>query len=362
MINPRDIFHLTLLFLFIASAVMMVIFYLRARKLIVADFKKQLEYQYETLFTADVFNSENVIDEGKYSSNIKTSFIYKILFNQKRVKREVLLSLLTRMHRNLSGSTGEKISKLYYQLGFINHSYRKLKSRFWEVKIKGIRELTEMNITDAIKNIMPFINDPNVVLRTEAQMAVIRLSPVNDISFLNNFTASLSTWEQIHILSAILEKNLDMAPDFAHFLKSQNKSLVLFAIKMTDHLKQQKAIPDLKELLKDNDPEVRNCVIHALANLDATEAVSDILVLYSAEEKNTQLEIIRAIGKIGSSENEMDFLENQLNNPDHEISLSASYALKTSGSSGKLLLRKIKHNSNGKLAAIIEHSLDERII
>ena len=363
MLTPHEIIYLTLFFVLTALGVVAVIFYLRARNLILHNFKSQLEGQYKSMLTEDIFsNTQKIIDTTKYFGLIKASFVFKIFFKLKAAKREVLLGLLAGMHKNLSGEPGDKIKLMYNQLGFINDSYKKLHSRFWEVKITGIRELTEMNVTEAKEEIMPFINDKNVVLRTEAQMAIIRLSPVSDISFLNHLTSDLSTWEQIHILSTILEKDPGLAPDFTQLLLFPNKTIVLFAIKMVDHLREQKGTPVLIELLRNEDPEIRNCAIHALANLDVLESVPILLEIYNEENKENQLEIIRAVGKLGSHAGEIGFLQEELYNSDHEISLAASYALKATGSNGKLLLRKIKKESNDKIAAVIEHSLDERII
>ena len=94
------------------------------------------------------------------------------------LNRQVLIDQIIDVMINLKGEIKQKAKDLYLSLGLKKDSMVKARSRKWHLKIKGYRELAFMDIRDANEHIIRSLESNNEILRMEAQIALVRLSPL----------------------------------------------------------------------------------------------------------------------------------------------------------------------------------------
>jgi energy-coupling factor transporter transmembrane protein EcfT len=271
------IFVFLLIFFFSAIIFTLTVMHLRGSRILINKLKDSLKVQSEELIVNYLYNNTATIEDinnffkvKKERFDIKHVFsenIIKYFVNESTMRKEAMLGQLMELHKNITGDVEKNIRELYNESELKHYSYQKLKNKAWNVKVHGIRELTEMKVVDALLDIAHYINHKHSVLHTEAQMAVTRLSPDKDLSFLNHLTTRLTIWEQMHILNAIEEKGYEYVPEFSQWLDSKNYSVVLFAINMIAYYKQDRALVPLTKLMAHKDPNVRIAAIKTLGSL-----------------------------------------------------------------------------------------------
>jgi len=88
-----------------------------------------------------------------------------------------------------------------------------------------------MDITEANDKISKSLKSKNDILRMEAQLALIRLNEDDPFGFLDHLTHHFTLWEQLNVYELITLHNLPI-PEFSRWTTSNNKSVVIFALRM----------------------------------------------------------------------------------------------------------------------------------
>src|SRR6476661_3711398 len=79
--------------------------------------------------------------------------------------REMLIKELLVYHFNFTGKTADVLKELYLRLKLDRYASRKLKSRYWETQIEGIREITQLWLRQYSEMILKLTDDENSQLR-----------------------------------------------------------------------------------------------------------------------------------------------------------------------------------------------------
>lgn len=147
-------------------------------------------------------------------------------------KKQFIINVLLESKRQLMGFAAEKIIYIYEQLGFKEASIKKLNSKLWYEKTKGIQELYIMEQRDLLDNIYVLSNHTNPYIQREAQTAIIRFKGFAGLDFLNTQTQPISNWQQMNIMDQL--KKFEFAPmsNLGNWLTSKNETVVLFALKL----------------------------------------------------------------------------------------------------------------------------------
>ena len=270
------VFVFFMVFFFSAVILTVTVPHLRGSRIQVAKFRDELNSQSQDLIMSYIFDHtvtvkdiNNFFKENKHRhvfNNLLKGHLMLFIADENTMRKEAMLQQLMQLHKNFKGEIEEKIIELYNNTDLKKYSFDKLKNKNWNIIVHGIRELTEMNEVSALDEIIPFANDKNQILHTEAQMAVIYLSQDKELTFLNELTQRLTIWEQMHILSAIEAKGYDFVPDFTNWVESKNNSVVLFAINMIAYFKQDRALGHLTKLMNHQDPDIRIAAIKTMGS------------------------------------------------------------------------------------------------
>lgn len=302
-----------------------------------------------------------------------------------KMNRQIFIDELRFLHSNLYGEAASKLRDLYFNLDLHKDSLRKVYRKRWFLKLKGFKEVAQLDVKDANDYISEFVNHKNPIIRVEAQVALVKLSDENPLGFLENLKYTLSDWEMINIYDTLIYHQINIE-SFEPWLENQNYSVVIFALRMIMLFKHVDAMPKVKQLLFHEHPEIRFAAVKALKPMESEEYISDLIQLFrdetyrlseiikqhSENEKNKKLprkdvrslddllprkiryEIIDALQRV-VSEKELTFLSYVAKDPDNSfairmLSLRAIYSVQPQGNDA---LNRLMEEEDATLNTII---------
>ena len=227
-----------------------------------------------------------------------------------RFDRQLLIDQMIDLCINLKGEIKETIKELYLNLGLKEDSLKKAHSKKWHENVKGIRELAYMNIRGASEKILEHLNSTNEIVRMEAQIAMVRLSDENPYQFLDYLEKPLALWEQVTLHELLIQHNLEV-PSFESWFKSENLSVVKFALEMTSWFKQVGSGNAVIGLFEHEDENVRNTAFRVCGEIEFANALPVMEQVYEKENYKNKLEILTAFARI-PEERHLGFLKSVL--------------------------------------------------
>lgn len=278
--------------------------------------KKSLE-----LWISHVILSE---DEEE-ASHIPEKFV-KMFRNP--AARQYAIDHLIINKKAFSGAVADNIRNLYEKLGFKNDSLKKLGSKLWYTRAKGIQELSIMDQNDQLIKVYRLTNSRNELVRNEAQNAIIRWSGFNGLRFLDVITYDISEWQQIQLLEYLKLFTQQDMPKLPKWLSSTNNSVVLFALKLAEVYQQFIVKEKVEQSLSHADEKIRVQAVNTLARIGDTESADRIIKEYDDETIGNQLNILEKLPLLADDKH-IAFLQQQLMNENDFIKLSAAKALGT---------------------------------
>ncbi len=279
----------------------------------------------------------------------------------KSFNREVLINEIIDLSINLQEKEAAKLQELFYNLGLNDDSLKKCRSRRWHKRIKGYRECAFMNIEEAKPIVEEGLHSRNDIVRSEAQLAMVRLNAEDPYGFLDNLKRPFSVWEQNIVHEAITYHNLSI-PEFMRWLNSENNSVVIFAVKMIHLFKQKNAWNELVALLTHENDRVRLTVIRALGALKVEESQRFLRGVYEDEIPDNQVAILQALAEFKDLTNLVFFKHTIEMEDDVWLQVEAAKGIRALESKGeKELLGLLDREEYRNYQIIIKHVLDKRI-
>lgn len=348
--NKIIIMAIILIFYFQLSFILLVIFIV-IQRFIKSAKEKKIEIVKEKY--------QNIIAEYLFSDEHENKIPTELIKINSYLKTDILVQEVLSLHKNLSGTTYERLMNLYLELSLHTHSLKKLNSRKWHIVATGIQELTQMKVGLATKRIEQFINHSNEIIRLEALLAIIRLNKTNPFSFLDKYTEDFTEWEKLNI-HYLIDRHEIKIPDFKKWLSSHNDDVVIFCLQMIAIFKQQNAFDDLIKLLSHPNKKIIQKSITALGingNSDASKYLKDI---YNYVYHQNKIRIIITLGDFNDESN-VDFLENILSDNNFDLRFHAAESLDKIGMPSDKYLDIAKKDEDTELETIVKHIFIERI-
>jgi len=295
-----------------------------------ASYRKSRESTATAIITAELVGG--LMSEEDQSDNEFDKFVNRIktLTAKSSFFKQVVIDQIIYYHRNFTDSTEHVLDKLFSKLELADSAVRKLKSKSWVRKAKGMREMQEMKPENSVgKWIDPLLNDPNDDLRIEAQATFLSLNSDDPFAFLSSATEELLPWHQI-ILFEIVVNTPDLPiPDLRDLLQSKNDSVVSFCIKLAAYYQQLEVIPELISLLDHEDQNMRIDALDVLGKLNAEEAEPVMIRKFPLEDLKVQIKALESVGEIKSGR-QLEFLKEQfLDSSDFALIKTAACAIVT---------------------------------
>ncbi|MCT4614276.1 MAG: HEAT repeat domain-containing protein [Marinifilaceae bacterium] len=275
-----------------------------------------------------------------------------------RFERNVLIDVLISIDAADNEIVSRKIRELYFKLGLHKDSIRKLYSRAWEKKIKGLRELTHMDIKTENEIIFKYAQSKNPILRSESQMALVKLIPNDPFTFLEKQVKVFTVWEQINVFDMIRKRRINI-PNFAFWLNHWNDSVVMFALDMIRILKQKHSYKQVVGLIDHQNERLRAKVIKTLIEIRSNYAGEVLKKVYPEEEKIIKINIIRSLGWL-KQPSDIKFFEQIISDEDDiDLKLEACLSLNRIEGLGKIRLKKLSEDTKDDTKNLISDVLYE---
>jgi len=317
----------------------------------------RLMEQFETLLFDYLTTEKN---EGIYKEIARTAlfdFNREILIVQ---MRELSKSMSMTMNMGTNDEARVQLRELYYRMHLDQDSIRKIYSPKWHIQIKGFRELAFMDVTEANAKLRQALKSKNNILRMEAQLALIRLNSDDPFGFLDHLTHPFTLWEQLNVYELITVHNLPI-PQFSRWTGSQNKTVVIFALRMIQVFKQQQSSPQIAECLRNPDKDIRRMAIYVCGEIQLRETLMQLKHMYKDEDYVNCLTIVQAMGKM-PDESMLSFLKLVLDKEeDVQLQIESAKAISKMGEVGISALVKLMKSEYKNYQIIIRHVLDKRI-
>ncbi|MDB5232512.1 MAG: repeat protein [Chitinophagaceae bacterium] len=245
-----------------------------------------------------------------------------------RIRRQYVIDELINMRRNFSGELGANLSILYERFGLKQLSLKKLRSEKWHLRARGIQELYVMEQRDMLDKFYDATNDENEFVRMEAQTGIIHMLGFNGLEFLNHADYYITEWQQLKILQQLDSYEVRPSLDnwIQKWLRSENNSVVLFAIRLSDHYQLYSQHDNLANCLHHENENIRIQAACSLAQL-ANENTADILVKqFPKENSHNKIRLLDAMETV-TTEKQKPFLIELLVNETGVVKLKAARVL-----------------------------------
>lgn len=247
-----------------------------------------------------------------------------MLLLQNRHAKKVLLRELMNVKKSLSGISGDNIEKIYKQLNLKEISLRRVASKHWHIKARGIQELAIMHQQPDNDQLFKLTNDKDLMVRMEAQTAIVRLQGYKGLSFFDNLSFPLSEWHQLNLLFLLAPQPIVAGDGILNWLHSPNATVVQFSLKLIAGQHASEFHEEVVRCLNHPVEVVRNEAILCLGQMPSAEAADELQKRYIIEpDKNIKLSIIGELQQTGSGA-DLPFLEMLQTADDADIKLAAN--------------------------------------
>lgn len=304
-IDSDLLWNLSALFIVLAILYFIGIFFYRNK--ISSNSKKVRDHKRELspMISEFLFLEEDASKEEKsnyIALKIEIRQLLKDNFN-----RKVLSEILLDLRKDLSGEAQQSLLNLYQDLGLDKDAYAKLNGWRWQIISKGILELTQMEVVDAYGFITKFINDKRSTIRKQAEIATVTLKHDGINYFLDTTKFKISEWQQLKLLDVIRNKKDFQPPRFKAWLTSNNKYVVLFALRLIKYYNQNDADDSVIELVKHKNNQIKEEAVACIKEFNLTNALDTLKLVFWNCSINVKIAILDAIAQIGS-EADIEFL------------------------------------------------------
>lgn len=243
-------------------------------------------------------SSQNSTDEQKEYVNLKIE-IREYLRNSDF--RKILSEILFDLQKDVSGTIEERLFRLYKELDLDQDSFAKLKSWRWEVVSQGILELTQMQVKESYHLITKFINDKRGTIRKQAEIATIKLRDEGIEYILDSTSYAISEWQQLKMIEALASLKDYKPPKFKSWLISENKDVVLFALRLIKYYNQNDAAAPIIELVKHKNNQIKLAAIQCIKDFNFMQAKPVLKSIFVACNDDVKIQVLGAIALFGEA-------------------------------------------------------------
>ena len=253
--------------------------------------------------------------------------------------RGILIKELVTAAKSMSGTAKENISAFYSEAGLDLITLAQLKSGAWHIKARSIQTLSHLAQKKHIARIYRHTNNRNELIRSEARVAVVKLTGFEGLRFLDVISYPLTEWEQLCLVHELSENHL---PDFKHipdWLHSDNDSVVEFALRLVESYRIFEMHGDVAFCLAHQMPSIRKKAVQTIRAINQPATAALLVAQLLRDEEEVQLIVLDAMGEVGS-ENDLAVLWPFLKHPRTVFKIAAAKAIRNSHPYGLAMLRQ----------------------
>lgn len=248
--------------------------------------------------------------------------------------RSILAKKIVSAKRNMSGEASENLVRLFRQLQLDQRALEMLNGSLWSRKALAIQQIGGMGLVEFEKNMLKYVDDKHGLIRVEAQNALLRFHGFDGLRFLDTATYPITEWQQIKLLDQLSHLKAENFTGIDFWLKSNNESVVLFALKLVKTYHRYELYQEVISCLKHQSADIRMQAIIVLKKLLSENTAPVLIALYPDETLRNKLAILQTL-EVTSTTEDIPFLMNILDDQSNEIKMGACRALVSLGEEGK---------------------------
>lgn len=262
----------------------------------------------------------------------------------KAFARKLLIREIVKAKDSISGGAAQNLCWLFETLDLDRDTLRRFASGKWHRKASAIQHLAEMQQEKHLLKIYRETNNRNALIRTEAQIATVKLTGFNGLRFLNIVSHPVSQWQQLALISHLQEGEVEEAK-IRHWLLSKNESVVEFALRLVEVYKCFDLHDAVVHCLQHPAVAVRLQALLALKEI-AGESTSAVLMQhFAAGTKLEQVCLLDILMALGVGNRQVGFFTTLLQHQDAAIRYRALYAIQQASPAwSSVVVRHIKDN------------------
>jgi len=274
------------------------------------------------------------------------------------LNRKILTDVLLVFKENLRGEMDSQIPQIFLKLGLEKDSIKLSKSIFYFRRIEGLKALTNLDPENAKVIISNYLNDSHITVRTEAQVAYVRLHPENPFEFLKTLKKPFTRWTQLSSFY-IFRLHQIPVPSFTDYLDSEIPTIRNFGLRMIIFFQQLENAPAIFKLLDSPFEMTRYLSIQAINDLRLYDGKQLIKNIYQGETEKNKIEIIKALKNIGD-EADFEFLESIILSDSISLKTEACRSLYYINNLGRERLNVLNQNSDLEIDQFLAHVTNSR--
>ena len=308
----------------VAACVLLLIFLFLYRN----NQRKKRKAQWRSLFSdllAEIIIGESVKELQETLRQFCENEVHRKLLARPFV-RKVLIRELVKTKDSISGKSAENLRWLYEELALDRDSFQAFQHGQWHRKAGAIQHLAEMQQSKYLVKIYRETNNRNALIRTEAQLAVVKLTGFKGLRFLNVVSHAVSQWQQLALISHLQEGEVE-EDKIQQWLRVKNDSVVEFALRLVEVFRCHGLHDEVLACLQHSSPAVRLQALQTLKEIQNDSTANALLQHFAQATRPEQLQIIALWKEAGSGNEVLRFLTTLLQYDDEVVRFRAIEAI-----------------------------------
>jgi hypothetical protein len=247
-----------------------------------------------------MFDQETEDIKAMSYEQIADFFPKELLSN--KLFRQIIINELISLNKSFKGEFKDKIKMVYRKLNLHTYSIGKLKSRKWGVVTKGLVEINEMDLEEAVPKINSLSQHRNFYIRSYAVATLLNLSNDKNLTYLANQSYPLSRWQQITYLRIIRYLSKKEQVKLSYLLDSKNVSVRIFAIKLVNLLGRVDLLEKMAEIFPAAEVAEKKEIVRSFAALHASSYADVIVTCFAENSEELKISAAEALGILGDKD------------------------------------------------------------
>jgi len=247
-------------------------------------------------------------------------------FGKRSFDRNILIAELAETSKKFRGSAMTNIQWLFKKMNLESDLLKNLNNTHWHKKSKAVQQLSSLQQTERIQDIVPLAHHENLLLRTEAQIAIVKLTGFAGLEFLNTASHPISEWQQLRLIQELSGLAYEEIGNTSRWLKSANDSVVNFALQLVEIYREHDFYDEVKSCLTDASSNICKRAVITLSHISNENTMDELINYYPEMSPSVQIEILKILQQQGTKHH-LNFLFSVTTHPDNSFKLEASKAI-----------------------------------
>ncbi|MEQ3690767.1 MAG: HEAT repeat domain-containing protein [Flavobacterium sp.] len=227
--------------------------------------------------------------------------------NKKWFKDQILYKLID-IKQNISNVNAHKVILVYRLFKLQDYTKKLRENNKWYFKSLAIYHYQMLDYKIKKGYIKPLLNHESTLLRSNALIALISLTD-EKLNFIKNLGHIITKSDELKIIDAVKNGKTSVPKKISNWLKSENDSVILLAIKL--YVIENKNIPTkhIEKLILSPNKRIRRQIILAIRELKITGTNNLLISAFNSENNiRNKISIIKTLGLTGD-ENTLVFFQ-----------------------------------------------------